>query len=81
MGDDVWAIRRGFIQLHSEGSLGHDFLCSQREVRSANFFRGQDTQFLATEDEYQSYKFLLEMKALRSEREKVASVEEWREWG
>ena len=79
MGGDVRAIHRGFIQLRSEVSWGHDFLCSQRDVRSANLFRRLDTRFLVTEDEYQSYKFLLEMKAFRSKGEKVASVEEQRE--
>ena len=79
IGGDVWEIRRGFIHLHSKDSWGHDFLCSQRDVRSANLFRRLDTWFLVTEDEYQSYKFLLEMKAFRSKGEKVASVEEWRE--
>ena len=54
IGDDVWEIRRGFIHLHAKGSWGHDFLCSQRDVRSANLFRRLDTQFLVTEDEYQS---------------------------
>ena len=54
IGDDVWEIRRGFIHLHSKGSWGHDFLCSQRDVRSANLFRRLDTRFLVTEDEYQS---------------------------